>query len=395
MADGSYKPIEKIQAGEIVITGSGNVAQVSKCFDREYTGPMCKIRAHGGTQPILITPNHPLGIWSKTAYGDHYFSPVDADKIGSGAWWQRGQLQNLPSIPSSFTAENMRLFGYYLSEGCVYHSKGNRQNQLSFCFNAKDEQHLAEDCQKLLADHGWRSSISTQKHNSLIVRCCQKTAVEFFESTMGKGCANKRVPDEWLFYPKEHLEQLLRGVFEGDGHKTKHYWRLQLTSPRLIEQCSFMLGRLGRVVSAMTWRKRPGRKIIYGIGYAHTETQTKGKRTQATQLGLASPFTVMEKVENWSGKVYNLQVNHADHTYIVDGFIAGNCGHLHDAMVLFDWRQQRLGSDIHLEKIAGCMSSSFLEFWGGYGERMGLAPSDTMMARCVLEPTGHWMLTLC
>jgi hypothetical protein len=70
------------------------------------------------------------------------------------------------------------------------------------------------------------------------------------------------------------------------------------------------------------------------------------------------------------------------------------CGHLHDVVLLFDWRQQRKGNDIHLEKIAGCMSSSFLEFWGGYGERMGLAPSDTMMCRCVLDPSGHWEVTL-
>jgi hypothetical protein len=70
-------------------------------------------------------------------------------------------------------------------------------------------------------------------------------------------------------------------------------------------------------------------------------------------------------------------------------------GHLHDALVLFDWRQQRQADGgIRLEKIAGAMSSSFLDYWGSYAERAGLSPSDTLMARCILTPDGKWELTL-
>jgi hypothetical protein len=70
-------------------------------------------------------------------------------------------------------------------------------------------------------------------------------------------------------------------------------------------------------------------------------------------------------------------------------------GHVHDCLVLWDWRQQRKGKTIKLQKIAGCISSSFLDYWGTYAETAGLAPSDTMMARAVLEPTGgKWELTL-
>lgn len=46
-----------------------------------------------------------------------------------------------------------------------------------------------------------------------------------------------------------------------------------------------------------------------------------------------------------------------------------------------------------LEKYAGVMSSSFLEHYGTYAEVAGLAPSDTMMWRVILEPGGHWELT--
>lgn len=69
-------------------------------------------------------------------------------------------------------------------------------------------------------------------------------------------------------------------------------------------------------------------------------------------------------------------------------------GHLHDCMMTFDWREERKGRRIILEKYAGVMSSSFLSYWGTYAEVAGLAPSDTMMWRAVLEPNGHWGLTV-
>ena len=69
-------------------------------------------------------------------------------------------------------------------------------------------------------------------------------------------------------------------------------------------------------------------------------------------------------------------------------------GHLHDVVVLFDWRERRQNGRIRLEKFAGVMSSSFLEHYGTYAEVSGMAPSDTMMGRIVLEPNGHWELTL-
>lgn len=68
-------------------------------------------------------------------------------------------------------------------------------------------------------------------------------------------------------------------------------------------------------------------------------------------------------------------------------------GHLHDAMMTFDWRERRKGGRIHLEKFAGVMSSSFLEHYGTYAEVAGMAASGTMMWRLILEPSGHWELT--
>lgn len=71
-------------------------------------------------------------------------------------------------------------------------------------------------------------------------------------------------------------------------------------------------------------------------------------------------------------------------------------GHLHDAMVKFDWRiiRQPGKNFTKLVKIGGAMSSSFLDYFGSYAEVMGLQPSGLMMARIIVEPTGKWELTL-
>lgn len=70
-------------------------------------------------------------------------------------------------------------------------------------------------------------------------------------------------------------------------------------------------------------------------------------------------------------------------------------GHLHDVLMVGDVREHRSGDGgIRLEKYCGVMSSSFLEHYGTYAETAGLPANDCQMWRLILEPTGHWEMTL-
>lgn len=71
-------------------------------------------------------------------------------------------------------------------------------------------------------------------------------------------------------------------------------------------------------------------------------------------------------------------------------------GHLHDLLLLGGWRTLRKpgANNVHIEKIFGGMSSSFLSFWGTYAEVAGLSTSDVAMLRAVLEPSGSWEVTI-
>lgn len=70
-------------------------------------------------------------------------------------------------------------------------------------------------------------------------------------------------------------------------------------------------------------------------------------------------------------------------------------GHLHDCLMIGDVREARDGNGaIKLEKIRGVMSSSFLEHYGTYAEVAGLSANDCEMWRLILEPNGHWEMTI-
>ena len=69
-------------------------------------------------------------------------------------------------------------------------------------------------------------------------------------------------------------------------------------------------------------------------------------------------------------------------------------GHLHDVVVLYEWRQVRQGRRIKLQKIAGIMSSSFQGYWNSYAEVSAMSTTETMMGRVILDRTGGWEVTL-
>lgn len=70
-------------------------------------------------------------------------------------------------------------------------------------------------------------------------------------------------------------------------------------------------------------------------------------------------------------------------------------GHLHQPLVLPDWKPERGANQrLRLKKVVGAVGSSFLELWNTYAEIAGYAPGEIMMPRAILERNGHWEVTL-
>jgi len=71
-------------------------------------------------------------------------------------------------------------------------------------------------------------------------------------------------------------------------------------------------------------------------------------------------------------------------------------GHLHQALMLWSTRREhdQVTNKVVDKKTAGAMSSSFLDYFGGYGEVAGMSPNDTIMARIELTPDGKWGISV-
>lgn len=66
MHDGTYKNIQEVQVGDLVITHEGNVKPVVHLFERYYEGKVQEIYVDKFEKPIVATPNHPFFLEDRT-----------------------------------------------------------------------------------------------------------------------------------------------------------------------------------------------------------------------------------------------------------------------------------------------------------------------------------------
>lgn len=123
---------------------------------------------------------------------------------------------------------------------------------------------------------------------------------------------------------------------------------------------------------------------------------SSGKQYIHLEYGKHTPFTIHLWHGKGAGVTAGAKMNLLDRTMRDEADADLNLvGHLHDPMVKFMSRKKlQPDGTFKLIKTAAAMSSSFLDYWGGYAEVFNLPVNPLMMARCVLEPNGHWELTL-
>lgn len=120
-----------------------------------------------------------------------------------------------------------------------------------------------------------------------------------------------------------------------------------------------------------------------------------GRQYIDIQFGEHNPFKVMlwhgvggAKTRGAAAQILDRFMQHGDSQLFL-------MGHLHQGLIMPAWREYRDGrGHIKLQKRMGAIGTSFLETYGTYAEVAGFHSHDVMMARAVLEPNGHWQLTL-
>ena len=244
MADGTHKPIERVQLLEEVLSAEGNVRRVMQCHVRNYVGKMATVRMWGHRH-LSLTPNH--SVLTKRGY-------VPANELKKGDWVAipryaptrnsvvqtaqhldgvRRRIKNLAGaaqwetrlpdesdtvvnrVPDfiELNADTGRIFGLYLAEGSA-----RSVRELVWSFGAHEKDTLAAELVNLL-DRCWgvKAAVRQLPHNVTEVRVRGVLWVQLFLSLCGHRAAGKRLHADLAGGPTEFLAAVLRGWLDGDG----------------------------------------------------------------------------------------------------------------------------------------------------------------------------------
>ena len=234
-------PISEVKEGDLVLTHKGRFRQVKHTFSRPYTGTLVKITPKYTNFQIRMTPEHPIRL-TKGHFlgGSHPYEWVAAGEITDP------KLVKLciPGIAKSQEAKpaiHPRLLGYYLAEGY------SGPDETYFYFAKEGEEDFVDDTVSLLKQEGYKCHVEQRETSCTVVTYSLKLAQ--IMRKFGNKAYEKHVPTDYLNLSEGSIIELLRGLFRGDGCRTKDGICLTTSSMTLAVQVQLLLRRLGILVS--------------------------------------------------------------------------------------------------------------------------------------------------
>lgn len=235
----------------------------------------------------------------------------------------------------------MRLFGYYLSEGCI-----SEDRCLRFVFSLK-ERNYAEDVLSLISN---KFGISTRIEETISadrrwisIRFHSKILANFFKTLFGTGYNIKEIPDWIILLPIEKQKGLVSGMFRGDSCTIKNgnnfstqlvmcnkqliysAWQILMRMDYFPSLSFHSMPKLGRVqpVQCQVSGKKGTKLINEFLEGNFTHNDIEFKREIICEGRIFTPMTKIIK-EDYNDIVYNLEVEE-DHSYCANMIAVHNC----------------------------------------------------------------------
>jgi Fe-S cluster assembly protein SufB len=344
--------IESVKPGDFVLDEKGRRVKVRAVMTRPYTGEMIVIRPISPHNTIRLTPEHPVLCvrreqvqYKRRARQPHWKVEVDTRLLleAQPEYVPAGELREgdfivFPKPVASaeevpFTAEQLRLLGYYLAEGSAYIHRTLKVPMVTFTVG-EHETEIIQDLTYLI-EHltGKRAQVVRQpKRHAVNIIAYSHDLMAFCLEHAGKGAATKRLSEAIMRLPAEALRPLLDAYFAGDGNicwkGNSEMHRIITASETLARQIQMLLARLGiyasiehraggeDTIQGRRIRRRPQYVVVW------TNRRRMGEVRDAGDYFLV-PIKQIERVP-YNGFVFNLDVEEP-HSYLVRGFATHNC----------------------------------------------------------------------
>lgn len=371
MGDGTIRPIEDIQAGDLVLDHLGTPRTVLQAMSRQVDENTFRIhRQNNQIQAPQMTGNHPVLAIRGSAFGKDTFTRqgrldrglrpefIEARELQVGDWVCETHLATDSSLVKILTADYTRqtrqhetcfapvhtlpdtleltedlgrFIGLFLAEGSV----NKALTQADFALH-RDETHLADFVDYTARQVLGLTSITHAERNGGRTVTIFSSSLAQMLSHFGLGAANKALPDEFMSAPVDFLRGVVAGHEQGDGlhgeqfvqrHGHKHF----TCSPKLAEQIYTIHVMLGNTPYHSTRQVRPDYEYpgkspatwlqMHTVGFGNAGQKKVGRLS-------FGPWTFVRINEidtiHYSGSVHNLEV--ADtHTYVAEGVAVHNC----------------------------------------------------------------------
>lgn len=363
----NVQEIKDVSGGTRVLSHDGNYHKVETLHNRLYKGKIYSVTVNNLGASFLTPEHHILALkvpkpdkfyWYKKFIpdwhsaeelkkGDLILYPIPRQTkeineisfdIKKSKWDFKSQTLPKKIIISE---EFLRLVGYYLAEG--YTRVDPCKGTVGFVFGAKEKKYVKDTVLLMKKVFGIKPAKLEPRHNATGIVFYSARLARFFTKHFGKGALDKHLPDWAIQLSEKKQENILCGLFRGDGYIDIKRQRAKYVtiSKQLAYQLRLLLLRQ-RIISNFSKGKAYGmhresylfyiqdneslRKIIRITGF---NIKVRPRELSAHKSWFDENFfytTIREiKPSGYEGVVYNLDVEDA-HSYVSEALTLHNCG---------------------------------------------------------------------
>jgi AmmeMemoRadiSam system radical SAM enzyme len=244
-------------------------------------------------------------------------------------------------VPQSLalTEDLAWLLGIFCAEGAVTsHPQRPNSFHLSFCFGKHEDELIVRTARLLTAVFDTRPLI-VPRRTTTTVEVGGTSIARLFEALCGRGAHHKQVPPPILDASEAVIRAFLEGYLAGDGHRSATH-AVALTVSERLALGLFELGlHLGLLPTYFEHMPAPTRLIegrtvtqskCYIVKYLRKrfdggfDARPERSAWHETETSFLVPLRRVER-EAYSGFVYNLEVEHSDHSYVAPFLAVANC----------------------------------------------------------------------